>query len=751
MATWIPFVGEETKQLLEYLKLDEVSTQRLLNETTSILALCGSPEQKTNAETGLVFGYVQSGKTMSFTTLTALAKDNDYQIIIVIAGISTNLLDQSTKRLEKDLRLSEEKFERRWLGVKKNPKHTSTDRDDISTVLKGWKNSTFPEDERRTVLITVMKNPKHLQNLISVLKGLDLREVPTLIIDDEGDQASLNTKAMRNARLGLSEEELTEQDLSTIYRRISELKDLLPHHTFIQYTATPQANLFINILDRLSPNFIKLLTPGDSYTGGQTFFIENHRLVQPIPLEEVGNEVINDRDEYDNSRRTAIDSPPQSLIYAMQLFFLGVAAGKVLKDTNNRSMMIHPSRLQLDQRLYFDWANSIKERFVSTLQMQDDEFDKIELINEFEVAYRDLSRTVENLPTFEKLLGNKLKTDRLEHAISSTKIEEVNSRQGKTPLIKWRDHYAYILVGGQSLDRGFTVEGLTVTYMPRPVGVGTVDTIQQRARFFGYKRKYLGYCRIYLDEPTINAYRHYVEHEEDLRSSLTQNNLANRHLNDWEREAILERAYQLARKNVFSNEFERFDLSNEWFRISAPHDLPNIIDNNRKVTQSFISSIQNLLQEDSGHTRRTNEQKHVVCQISVRQAFDDYLMKLKFTRDSDSVGFTVLNSVISRYLEEYPNSKATIYLMKKGETRERQLTKKDEIQQLFQGRNPRTGEVIYPGDSEIRNFTNLTIQIHNLNLIERETGEIFENVYTIAVWIPEEMNKSIIRLGTNIA
>ncbi len=749
MGTWTPIVGEETKQLLECLKLDDVSTQRLLDETKSILSLCGSPEQKTNDETGLIFGYVQSGKTMSFTALTALAKDNDYQIIIVIAGISTNLLDQSTKRLEKDLRFNE-RFDRKWLGVKKNPTNTSTDRDDISTVLKEWKNSTFPEEERRTVLITVMKNPKHLQNLLDVLHRLDLREVPTLIIDDEGDQASLNTKARRNAMLGLSEEDLTEQDLSTIYRRIIAIKELLPHHTFVQYTATPQANLFINILDRLSPNFIKLLTPGDAYTGGQTFFIENHRLVRPIPVDEIGNDIVDDRGEYDNSGRMTGETPPQSLLYAMQVFFLGVAAGKLLKDTPNRSMMIHPSRLQLDQRLYFDWANSIKERFVSTLQMQDDEYDKTELVKEFEIAYKDLKRTVENLPLFDQILGNKLTTDRLEHAISSTKIEEVNSRQGKTPLIKWRDHFAYILVGGQSLDRGFTVEGLTVTYMPRPVGVGTVDTIQQRARFFGYKRKYLGYCRIHLDEPSINAYRHYVEHEEDLRRSLTENNLANRHINDWEREAILERAYQLARKNVFSNEFERFDLSNEWFRISAPHDLTNIIDNNRKVTQAFIASIQELFQEDNGHLGRTDEQKHAVCQITVMRAFENFLMKLKFTRDSDSVGFTALKSVILRYLEEYPTRKANIYLMKKGEVRERQLTKKDEIQQLFQGKNPRVGEVIYPGDSEIKDFANLTIQIHNLNLVNRDTGEVFENVYTIAVWIPEEMNKSIIRLGDKI-
>ncbi len=737
MDVWQAIVGAETSELLEYLKLDKVSTDRLLDETKAILALCGSPEQKTNSETGLVFGYVQSGKTMSFTTLTALAKDNDYQIVIVIAGISTNLLDQSTKRLEKDLRLND-RYDRKWLGVKKNPTNTSTDRDDISTVLNEWKNETFPEDERRTVLITVMKNPRHLQNLIEVFQRLDLRDVPILIIDDEGDQASLNTRARLNAIRGITEEELTELDLSTIYRRIIEFKTLLPHHTFVQYTATPQANLFINILDRLSPNFIKLLTPGDAYTGGQNFFIDNHNLVRPIPIDDIATD-----DE-------PLDEPPQSLVYALKVFFIGVTAGKIKKDTRNRSMMIHPSRLQNDQRQYFSWINNLKELFVMTLQMPDDEPDKIQLIKDFEKAYNDLNRTVNDLPTFDILLGNKRTTDRLEHAISSTKIELVNSQQGRTPLINWKDHYSYILVGGQSLDRGFTVEGLTVTYMPRSVGVGNVDTIQQRARFFGYKRGYLGFCRIYLDELTINAYRHYVEHEEDLRKSLAENNLANKHLNEWEREAVLQRAYQLARRNIFSNEFDRFDFHNDWFRVSAPHDLPNIIDSNRKVTQSFISEIKQLLKEDEGHILRTEVQKHYTCKIDLKQAFDDFLMKLKFTRDTDSAEFTSLKNVILRYLDLGTDTKAVIYLMSKGQLRNRALTRKDEIQQLFQGKNPRTGEVQYPGDGEIRDYNSLTIQIHNLNLENKETGEWFENVYSIAVWIPDTIGETVIRLGNEI-
>ena len=677
---------------------------------------------------------------MSFTTLTALARDNNYQIVVVIAGTSTPLLNQSTDRLAKDLRLND-RFDRKWLGVKKNPNNSSdTDRDDISTVLREWKNPTFPEDERRTVLITVMKNRSHLDNLISVFERLNLEGVPTLIIDDEGDQASLNTKARLNAIQGLLEEDLTERDISAIYRSILTLKSLLPHHTFVQYTATPQANLFINILDRLSPNFIQLLTPGDAYTGGQAFFIDNLNLVRPIPTDDIP-----DNDE-------PLIEPPQSLIYAMQLFFLGVAAGKISKGKPfNRSMMVHPSRLQNDQRQFFDWVNNIRERFVITLQQSDEELDKQELIEEFEKAYKDLARTVRDLPAFKDLLGNKFNTDRLEHSISSTKIELVNSQRGKTPTINWKDHYSFILVGGQSMDRGFTVEGLTITYMPRSLGVGTVDTIQQRARFFGYKLGYLGFCRVYLDERNINAYRHYVEHEEDLRQSLFRNNLANRHLNVWERQAVLNRAYQLARKNIFSNEFDRYDFHSSWFRASAPHDIPSIIDNNRKVTDTFISRLRPMLRENIGHPRRTDEQIHLTCRISLQELFDEYLMMLKFTRNTDSSEFTSLKSVILRYLEEVPDAQAEFYLMKKGNIRERRLTNFDEIQELFQGKNPRTGEVIYPGDREIKNHDLFTVQIHNLNLINRETGEIFENVYTIAAWTPEEIGKTVIRIGESLS
>lgn len=513
---------------------------------------------------------------------------------------------------------------------------------------------------------------------------------------------------------------------------------MLPHHTFLQYTATPQATLFINILDRLSPNFVQLLTPGDAYVGGNTFFNQHQELVKTIPRNEIPTE------------RDPLYEPPESLIEALKLFFLGVVIGKYRKDTRNRSMMIHPSRLQFDQGFYFNWIQGIKERFVLTLQQENDDNDKLELIEEFRLAYKDVQETEKNLPKFDDLIGRINQADRLEHSINSTKLELVNSQRGKTPSINWRDNYSFILVGGQSMDRGFTVEGLTVTYMPRNIGVGNVDTIQQRARFFGYKKEYLGLCRIYLDQSTIDAYTHYVEHEEELRRSLTNEKLANKHLNDWERNAILNGAYRLARRNVFDTTFNRYNFGNRWFRISAPHDQPNIITNNKQVCEDFVKTNKHLIKDDEGHERRTEEQKHYVLVTALDNVFNNLLRKLRYTREDDSEGFTMLQSIIHLHLEQNSRSNSVVYLMKKGETRDRRLTNNDEIQQLFQGKNPRTGQVIYPGDASIKDEEKITIQIHRLNLVNRNSGEVHKNVYSIAVWIPETVGREVIAVGSPI-
>jgi len=750
---WNPFVGEETNGLLRskgFVSENGLNGagEKILDEAYRVMQACGNPNKPTNNETGLVIGYVQSGKTLSFTTLAAIARDNNYQVVIIIGGTSINLLEQSTKRVRKDLRIdSRYGFDQKWTQIKNPHPNSQEDIDTITNALDQWANPTFPNERCKTILITVMKNGSHLRNLAELMSGMNLDQVPTLIIDDEGDQASLNTRARWAARNLIDIDDLTENDVSTIYRRINQLRNIFPHHTFLQYTATPQANLFINILDRLSPNFIKLLTPGSDYTGGVEFFQANPNLIVEIPATDL------------STPNHPLHQPPESLLKALRIFYLGVVAGTVLKSfqspsQRNRSMLIHPSRLQGDHNTFYSWVNNIKESWRRLLSGNDD-LEKEELLKDFRVAYNELYMTVPDLPPFDQLTDSNLI-----HAIQYTPIVEVNARRGSTPQINWQDEYSWILVGGQSMDRGFTVEGLTVTYMPRNVGVGNVDTIQQRARFFGYKRSYLNYCRVFLDQMTIDAYNHIIDHEEDVREQLEDFDVNNRHLNDWSRKLVLDGMLNLTRSNVLYDDLDRDSFGDDWFRVSAPHDTEEYITLNKDNIISYLEPQKYLFRENDGHPQRTENQRHLVATVKLQDCLDNLLNNLRFTRESDSSTYSSLRGILKRHLKENPEENCQIYLMSASslanwEIRERRLDKKghDEIQELFQGKNPRTGSVIYPGDREIKDENALCIQIHRLhitdsdgeNIIDEQGNLKFIDVPTLAIWVPQHIAKDIIK------
>lgn len=755
-SKWQPYQGEEITALIKHKGfVDSTGNinptgERVIDETFKILEMCGDPNEQTSIETGLVIGYVQSGKTLSFTSLTALANDNQYQIVIIIAGTSIPLSEQSYERMKKDLQV-ETRFDRKWTIIKNAG--TLEDRDTIEMKLEQWADPTFPRENCSTLLITVMKNGTRLNNLTNILSGLNLEGVPTLIIDDESDQASLNTRARANARSG---NDVNEGEASTIYRRINELRGVFPHHTFLQYTATPQANLFINIMDRLSPNFIKLLTPGDGYTGGNIFFIQNPHLVRAIPPTEIP------------TNHNPIHEPPESLLYSLKIFFLGVVAGEIKRDQRNRSMMVHPSRLTNSQNIFFNWIRNVCESWKRLLQSTDpsDETEKHILLEEFREAFNDLKLTADDLLDFEELASN-----RLLHAIKNTRIMEVNASRGRTPEIRWSDFYSHILIGGQAMDRGFTVEGLTVTYMPRPLATGQVDTTLQRARFFGYKGSYLGFCRVWLDQINIDAFRAIIEHEEDVRSRLEEFDVNNKHLNDWDREAVLDQMLNLTRSNILFNDIDRDYFGNEWFIIRAPHDTDSLIPYNQKVVSDFTTNHIANFSTDTGHSERTELQKHLVVELPLSECMQRLLNKLKFTRESDSQTYSSLRGVINGYAEENPNETCLLYLIsskiESGQIvqtiRQRRLNQNDGIQQLFQGEQPTTngrlikGEV-YPGDRNIKNVDKVSIQIHRLNLTDVNGNEIidengnplYEDLMSISVWIPETIGRDIIRQPDNI-
>ncbi|MCC6387403.1 MAG: alpha-1,4 polygalactosaminidase [Dehalococcoidia bacterium] len=700
-ALWAPIVGEETQGLLAHLSLDAESAARLTEESVRVISKAVSPTARSQASTGLIVGYVQSGKTMSMTAVSALARDNAFRLVIILGGVSTILLGQNTNRFERDLRIAS-RPDRPWAPFS-NPRpvqHRHTIRD----ILDQWRQPVIPGLEPQTLFLTVMKQGTHLDNLIATLTGLDLSDVPTLIIDDEADQAGLNTRVNQN-------------EVSATYARLLRLRDLIPHHTYLEYTATPQAPLLINIIDRLSPQFAEVITPGDDYTGVAEFFINRPELVRVIPPGDIGTPA------------QPLSGPPASLHEAMQLFFLGVSAGVVLDHAlGNRSMMVHPDRRTNEHAQYFGWVQAARGLWAELLSRPSQDPDRRDLVLDFERRYDDLTSSVPNLPDFGDLMTV------LPRAIAMTQVSEVNAARGQTPQVPWHNAYSHILVGGQAMDRGFTVEGLTVTYMPRGLGVGNADTIQQRARFLGYKRSIIGYARVYLESGVRDAYRAYADHEEDVRQRLIEHRDNGGTLSEWKRKMVLDMAIRRpTRANVIDVPYRRDDFAAKWFDPKAPHLPSQALAENRATVARFVAN--HLWSLDAGHPQRTDEQKHLQSEsVLLRDVYDELLSQLRHS-DVDSEEFTALLVQLELYLRSHVDARCVVFRMSGGASRTRS-TRDGRILNLFQGRNPLRGSVIYPGDREIREDDHVSVQIHTLLLRDDNGQELERDVPGVAVWLP---------------
>ena len=714
-ARWQPVIGMETRELADGFPPE--GRERILREAYSVFARCRPPNGPSGRETGLVVGYVQSGKTMSFTTVAALARDNGYRIVIVITGTTIQLLSQSVQRLRQDLDL--DRPGRRWRHVAVEPA-APINRQMLTDVLDAWTDPSVPTDRRQTLLITVMKNHNNVRKLRTQLETLrpQLALAPSLIIDDEGDQASLNTR-VRNA------------GESTVYREMVALKRCLPQHTFLQYTATPQALLLINIINVLSPRFCETLQPGDGYMGGQAFFLERSNLIRPIPAQEIG------------TRQVPLTEPPDSLFEALRMFFLGVAAGFPNYAAGNRSMLVHPSVRTAEHASFHQWILQTKESWKRLLSAPATDPDRVELLEEFRHSHADLASTVADLPAFEKLSLHLLA------AVRETQVEEVNRRGGTTPHIRWSDTYGWILVGGTAMDRGFTVRGLTVTYMPRGLGgngQGNADTVQQRGRFFGYKRGYVGYCRVFLEGGVLQAFRDYIEHEQDVRQRLVTHRASGRPLSDWPRAFLLDAAMRPTRDNVIDIAWTRQAIGQGWFAVESPHLMEVAATSNRRVIEDVRSHFE--WREDEGHPNRSENTKHLVAsRVPLAEVYERLLTRLWFPDFEESQTYLTHLVLLRRLLDSTPDAKATVYLMSKWAERERSVDARDRIVNLFQGALPVVPKSqqgsIYAGDRRLRDDTAVTIQLHNLQ-ITKDGVTIARQIPTVAISMPEGLSADLV-------
>jgi hypothetical protein len=728
---WTPAVGPFTKEFVER-KLkqrgapDTEAMERIVTEAATILGRCVPPTEPSGQDAGLVVGYVQSGKTLSFTTVTALARDNGYGVVILLAGTAVALKGQSEDRLTIDLGMSE--IQHDWRKFE-NPEFKGGHAADIERVLRAWSSSRggAPGTAKRSVLITVLKHHQRLKSLREVLERVGLNGVPVLIIDDESDQAGLNAKAGKNLRNGANE-------LSSTYQRILELKTVIPHHTYLQYTATPQANLLIAVADVLSPSFAELVSPGDGYVGGKDFFSSNKPLCFEIPAQQVP------------TLQNPLTEAPQSLQQALQLFVLGAAHHSVTRGKGNRSMMVHPSQRTAPHTDYKEWLDGLLEHWRDFLEQPKSSAVRKELECSFRENYDELLRTFPTLEPFEKLV------DALPEVFSEVKVVKVNSNADGQKAVKWNDWPYWILVGGQKLDRGFTVEGLTVSYMPRTASTNA-DTLQQRARFLGYKKSYEGLCRVFLLDNVIDAFESYVESEEFVRGALAEHR--GKPLQEWKRDFILNRALSPTRRAVIGRRVIQVDMDEGWVVPGSLYFDDKAVLYNRDLFERKAAewkqahgAVDASERPEFKDLRHDSARNILIEGVPVGEVLDFLLeARIRSLDDSTDIAAAAISLVKHRDESDVPvlvdvilvGNLSTVGLTGRG------LTTGGKINNLFVGESPKGAASIdqlnYVGDRAL--YTPGRVTLHMRYLVFKPDSRIESRVAGCVPWFSIHLPESV--------
>ena len=671
-------------------RMDDDSRARIWKSVISILER-GPQRTGVGGQTGLALGYVQSGKTTSITALIAAAADQGYQIIVAVLGGTNLLLDQNKNRLESALGTQSRK-DYRWV-TETNPSGVSTAKRIGDRVENG-----------RAVLIPVLKHAGRLNALAAVLDAVPgIERVPVLIIDDEADQASLNTSSAAESKT---------------YEAIRILRSRVPKHLYVQYTATPYAPLMLDADDLLSPDFVEFLEPGSGYTGGREFFVEfADQVIRDVPLLD------------EQAPKTLPLELPLSLTSALGSFIAGAATlVERQPDAAPVSMLVHSTQ-----------RNDVQERYRFLIER---ELRKWRLVADKSASIADLPDAVqrERVTLTERGapdLDDGSFLEKVRWVLRETSLWLVNSTSALNK-VGWNVTPVHVLIGGNKLDRGFTVEGLTVTYMNRPPSA-QVDTLEQRARAFGYRRDQLPYCQFFATKRTIRSLRDIVFTEYDLRAQLRDHVDAGGTVHSWARDVglMLPDNMKPTRDAVVSQLDYR---GMGWTAVRLPRLTPEAIATNKSLTEAI--GLFDAPAVDYGRlTLRT-----------VHLTVADVVARLVAPWSADDYGPSWRLRDVTEALERHHDQSQAvpvILMEDDGQARKRKWDVETGFVNLFQGRdNVRNdGGPVYPGDRVIGGIADdpgaLVVQIHRVVRRDDPTNELL----TLAVHLGD---RKIVRKG-NVA
>ena len=593
-----PFFWQRFQKLLAKKDWPPQVVGTLDRVSDEILDLLGNPTQTDHwKRRGLVVGDVQSGKTATYTALTCKAGDAGYRLIILLTGTLENLRRQTQERLDEGF-VGLDSYElttirtNRLVGVglidgtRSAGVFTSRLRD----FNKEKANDLgFRLDALQIPILVVMKKNKSiLQNLekwlVEFNAGADGKiAAPVLVIDDEADNASVNTRK-------------EDEDPAEINRRIRSLLERFTHASYVGFTATPFANVFIDpdtndemLGNDLFPrDFIYALEPPTNYFGPQAIFGDE-------PRRDVIRS-IEDADTIFPPRHKSIlqvDALPESLLHAVRIFLLTTTLRDLRGEgPTHRSMLVNVSHFTNVQEqvvgLLHTWLSQMQQDVRNYSQLKGKEALRngslSDLKNSWDIEFSDAEFTWEQVQAG------------LLEGVLPISLKAVNQRTGAASL-DFSQHketgLRVVVVGGNSLSRGLTLEGLSTSYFFRSTKM--YDTLLQMGRWFGYRDGYEDLCRVWLTDEAAHWYAHITSATDELRQELRRMREERRQPIDF---GLKVRAHPGSLIVTAQNKMRRSTLiervvsiSGESLETTHLKTNENVIRANRIVVEEFIRQV----------------------------------------------------------------------------------------------------------------------------------------------------------------
>lgn len=537
------------KRYRQYLEEEKswspVVTGKLDQVTDATLGDIGNPAQSGSWDRrGMVVGDVQSGKTANYTGLICKAVDAGYKLVIVLAGMTNDLRSQTQSRLDAEFLGFESELGRQHengsrIGVGKLADHGQLIVQPLTYSAHGGdfraRNGANVQLGGNPLLLVVKKNTSVLKRILAWVEGQRqtnpetgeklVNGIPLLLLDDEADNASVNTKD-------------PEEDPTAINQAIRKILKTFSQSSYIGYTATPFANIFILPPDEESEkskygedlfprNFIYYINPPDNYVGATKVFGLSESIDGLAPVDKSLPLIrhAEDAEQYfpaKHRKHLPVDGLPDTMIEAIRAFILSCAARRVRGQKNvHNTMLIHVTRF-----------NDVQEKVISLVG---DELVSIQRTLEFNTGpqWKQLlaqlktlweSNFVVKTASIIELTGDPLITPiqwsevsrELTEAALKIQVRGINGlAEGVLDYAEHPKGLNVIAVGGDKLSRGLTLDGLSVSYYTRPAK--NYDTLLQMGRWFGYRPGYLDLCRLYTTEEIEGWYQHIAVAAEELK------------------------------------------------------------------------------------------------------------------------------------------------------------------------------------------------------------------------------------------